>query len=116
MVLPDREVLKTYRTPAIGFPETDASALNNTTIVAPTHKRAAATAATLTITNMIASENSDAVLPPSTPVNIPTTTNTPMGINDASGRHGWRKPQTYAPDRVHLCERDEVFEIALFPL
>ena len=92
VVLPDREVLKTYRTPAIGFPETDASALNNTTITAPTHKRAAATAATLTITNMIASENGGAVLPPSTPVNIPTATNTPTQQKDKKPKALFKAP------------------------
>ena len=90
--LPDREVLKTCRTPAIGFPETDASTLNNTAITAPTHKRAAATAATLTITNMIASENGGAVLLPSTPVNIPATTNVPVQQKDKKPKALFKAP------------------------
>jgi len=90
--LPDREVLKTFRTPAIGFPETDASTFNNTAITAPTHKRAAATAATLTITNMIASENGGPVLPPSTPVNIPATTNVPVQQKDKKPKALFKAP------------------------
>jgi SWI/SNF-related matrix-associated actin-dependent regulator of chromatin subfamily B protein 1 len=92
VTLPDREVLKTYRTPAIGFPDTDASALNNTTITAPTHKRAAATAATLTITNMIASENGGPVLPPSTPLNIPTPTIAPIQQKDRKPKALFKAP------------------------
>jgi SWI/SNF-related matrix-associated actin-dependent regulator of chromatin subfamily B member 1 len=91
-VLPDREVLKTFRTPAIGFPEVDPSTLNNTAITAPTHKRAAATAATLTITNMIASENGGAVLPPSTPLNIPTTTMAPVQQKDKKPKALFKAP------------------------
>jgi len=92
VTLPDRELLKTYRTPAIGFPETDASALSNTSITAPTHKRAAATAATLTITNMIASENGGAVLPPSTPLNIPTATTIPIQHKDKKPKALFKAP------------------------
>lgn len=92
MTLPDREVLKTCRTPAIGFPEVDPSTLNNTTISAPTHKRAAATAATLTITNMIASENGGAVLPPSTPLNIPATTTAPVQQKDKKPKALFKAP------------------------
>ena len=91
--LPDREVLKTFRTPAIGFPEADPSTLNHTTITAPTHKRAAATAATLTITNMIASENGGAVLPPSTPLNIPTSTTVPVQQKDKKPKALFKAPQ-----------------------
>ena len=90
--LPDREVLKTFRTPAIGFPEVDPSTLNNATITAPTHKRAAATAATLTITNMIASENGGAMLPPSTPLNIPTTTTVPVQQKDKKPKALFKAP------------------------
>jgi len=92
ITLPDREVLKTCRTPAVGFPETDASTLNNTAITAPTHKRAAATAATLTITNMIASENGGAMLPPSTPLNIPTTTTVPVQQKDKKPKALFKAP------------------------
>lgn len=90
--LPDREVLKTYRTPAIGFPEVDPSTLNNTAITAPTHKRAAATAATLTITNMIASENGGPVLPPSTPLNIPTAMTAPVQQKDKKPKALFKAP------------------------
>jgi SWI/SNF-related matrix-associated actin-dependent regulator of chromatin subfamily B protein 1 len=60
IALPDREPIRTYRTPAIGFPELSAAAMalavaNN----APTSRRAAAAAAQLTIANMVANENGD---------------------------------------------------------
>jgi SWI/SNF-related matrix-associated actin-dependent regulator of chromatin subfamily B protein 1 len=57
VALPDREPLKSYRTPAIGFPDVD-PATSAAGITAPTtSKRAAAAAASLTIANMVASEN-----------------------------------------------------------
>lgn len=74
VALPDRDPLKTCRTPAIGFPEADSSALINAAIAPPTTKRAAAAAASLTIANMVASENGTALMQPSTPMNIPTAT------------------------------------------
>lgn len=57
-VLPDREAIKTYRSPAIGFPPVDPSVLAQQAAVnAPTSRRAAAAAASLTIASLAASEN-----------------------------------------------------------
>lgn len=56
--MPDREPVRTYRTPAIGFPELDAATLALAVAAnAPVSRRAAAAAASLTIANMVASEN-----------------------------------------------------------
>ncbi|KIJ33516.1 hypothetical protein M422DRAFT_35431 [Sphaerobolus stellatus SS14] len=54
-IIPDR----TYRTPGIGFPESDGSVLQNAnaTPLPTTSRRAAAAAASVTIANMVASEN-----------------------------------------------------------
>ncbi|KAH7928851.1 SNF5-domain-containing protein [Leucogyrophana mollusca] len=64
IALPDREPNRTYRTPAIGFPELDPAALALAVAAnAPTSRRAAAAAASLTIANMVASENGTSVMP-----------------------------------------------------
>ncbi|KAH7907812.1 SNF5-domain-containing protein [Hygrophoropsis aurantiaca] len=64
IALPDREPNRTYRTPAIGFPELDPAALALAVAAnAPTSRRAAAAAASLTIANMVASENGTPVMP-----------------------------------------------------
>ncbi|KAL5520663.1 SNF5 [Sanghuangporus sanghuang] len=69
IVLPDREPIRTHRTPAIGFPEIDPSTLAiAAAAAAPTSRRAAAAAASLTIANMVASENGTTVLPPTNPI------------------------------------------------
>ena len=70
IALPDREPLRTQRTPAIGFPEIDPSTLAlAVAAAAPTSRRAAAAAASLTIANMVASENGTAVITPTpTPI------------------------------------------------
>ncbi|KAK0205137.1 hypothetical protein DFS33DRAFT_1427586 [Desarmillaria ectypa] len=53
IALPDREPIRTYRTPAIGFPELDPAILAlQVAANAPTSRRAAAAAASLTIANM----------------------------------------------------------------
>jgi SWI/SNF-related matrix-associated actin-dependent regulator of chromatin subfamily B member 1 len=63
IALPDREPIRTYRTPAIGFPELDAATLALVAAAAaPTSRRAAAAAASLTIANMVASENATSPL------------------------------------------------------
>ncbi|TFY56219.1 hypothetical protein EVJ58_g7775 [Rhodofomes roseus] len=68
VALPDREPPKTFRTPAIGFPEVDAATLAAVTAAAaPTSRRAAAAAASHNIANMIASENGTVVLPSAQP-------------------------------------------------
>lgn len=64
IALPDREPNRTYRTPAIGFPELDPATLALAAAAsAPTSRRAAAAAASLTIANMVASENGTTILP-----------------------------------------------------
>lgn len=67
--LPDREPIRTYRTPAIGFPELDPSTLAAAVAAsAPTSRRAAAAAASLTIANMVASENGTLHMPQTAPL------------------------------------------------
>ena len=64
IALPDREPNRTYRTPAIGFPELDPATLALAAAAsAPTSRRAAAAAASLTIANMVASENGTSIMP-----------------------------------------------------
>lgn len=71
IALPDREPPKTFRTPAIGFPEIDPATLALVNAAAaPTSRRAAAAAASLTIANMVASENGTVVIPPSAPTTL----------------------------------------------
>jgi SWI/SNF-related matrix-associated actin-dependent regulator of chromatin subfamily B protein 1 len=68
IALPDREPIRTYRTPAIGFPELDAATLALAAAAnAPMSRRAAAAAATLTIANMVASENGTPFMPQTMP-------------------------------------------------
>ncbi|KAF8180083.1 hypothetical protein BJ912DRAFT_635214 [Pholiota molesta] len=77
IALPDREPIRTYRTPAIGFPELDAATLALAAAAsAPMSRRAAAAAASLTIANMVASENGIAFTPqmPSAPQPPPQAT------------------------------------------
>ncbi|PPQ68608.1 hypothetical protein CVT24_005426 [Panaeolus cyanescens] len=67
IALPDREPIRTYRTPAIGFPELDAATLALAAAAnAPVSRRAAAAAASLTIANMVASENGERAFVPQT--------------------------------------------------
>lgn len=64
ITLPDREPLRTHRTPAMGFPELDPSMLAvAATPNAPISRRAAAAAASLTIASMVASENGTTFVP-----------------------------------------------------
>jgi SWI/SNF-related matrix-associated actin-dependent regulator of chromatin subfamily B protein 1 len=72
IALPDREPIKTLRTPAIGFPDVDPAVLALAqAAAAPTSRRAAAAAASLTIANMVASENGTAVITPTLPMATP---------------------------------------------
>ena len=58
VALPERDAIRTYRTPAIGFPPPDPAVLAlQAAANAPTSRRAAAAAASLSIANMVASEN-----------------------------------------------------------
>jgi len=70
--LPDREPIRTHRTPAIGFPELDPATLALAAAAnAPVSRRAAAAAASLTIANMVASENGMPLLPTNVPAAAP---------------------------------------------
>ena len=72
VALPDREPIRTYRTPAIGFPELDAATLAAAAAAnAPMSRRAAAAAASLTIANMVASENGTQFMPQAMPSAAP---------------------------------------------
>ncbi len=63
VALPERDAIRTYRTPAYGFPELDPAILAlQAAANAPTSRRAAAAAASLTIANMVASENGQPLL------------------------------------------------------
>lgn len=76
VTLPDREPIRTYRTPSIGFPELDPATLALAVAAsAPMSRRAAAAAASVTIANMVASENGTPFMPqtlPSAPQPPPT--------------------------------------------
>ena len=77
IVLPDRDPIRTYRTPAIGFPVLDAATLAlQAAANAPTSRRAAAAAASLTIASIVTSENRDDNAP-FMPQPIPVTTSRP---------------------------------------
>ncbi|KAJ2914946.1 hypothetical protein MD484_g5439, partial [Candolleomyces efflorescens] len=81
IALPDREPIRTYRTPAIGFPELDPATLALAAAAnAPVSRRAAAAAASLTIANMVASENGTAFMPQTMPT-APTPAQTNAQAN-----------------------------------
>ncbi|PFH53423.1 hypothetical protein AMATHDRAFT_1089 [Amanita thiersii Skay4041] len=67
IALPDREPIRTYRTPAIGFPELDPATLALAAAANAPSRRAAAAAASLTIANMVASENGIPFMPQTLP-------------------------------------------------
>jgi len=57
IALPDRDPVRTHRTPAIGFPEIDTATLPGGGILPTSSRRAAAAAASATIASMVANEN-----------------------------------------------------------
>ncbi|KAG6863503.1 hypothetical protein C0993_011256, partial [Termitomyces sp. T159_Od127] len=78
VALPDREPIRTCRTPAIGFPELDPATL-------------ALAAASLTIANMVASENGTAFVPqmsmlPAMPAVSASPAQNPAGPGQAQGK------------------------------
>ena len=94
VVLPDREPPKTFRTPAIGFPEVSPAALAlAAAAAAPTSRRAAAAAASLTIANMVASENGTTILPQSPAA--PLTPIAPTPATKEKKPKGFFKPPSY---------------------
>ncbi|KAJ7672593.1 SNF5-domain-containing protein [Mycena polygramma] len=93
VALPDRDPIRTYRTPSIGFPEPDAATLAAAAAAtAPMSRRAAAAAASVTIANMVASENGERTFTPSAlpPVPMPP----PLIIKEKTVK-GFFKPPTY---------------------
>ncbi|KAF7366705.1 hypothetical protein MSAN_00928600 [Mycena sanguinolenta] len=90
--LPDREPIRTYRTPSIGFPEPDAATLAAAAAAtAPMSRRAAAAAASVTIANMVASENGERIPASSLPV-VPMPP--PLVIKEKTVK-GFFKPPSY---------------------
>lgn len=107
IALPDREPIRTYRTPAIGFPELDAATLALAAAAsAPMSRRAAAAAASVTIANMVASENGTAFMP-----QMPSTTMAPqpppMAVKEKKTAKGHFKapplPQSVLKSRAHVA-------------
>ncbi|THG99270.1 hypothetical protein EW026_g3053 [Hermanssonia centrifuga] len=95
VALPDREPPKTFRTPAIGFPEVDAATLAAVNAAAaPTSRRAAAAAASLTIANMVASENGTAPITQNIP--IPAAPSAPVVLKEKKPK-GLFKAPSYSP-------------------
>ena len=97
IALPDREPIRTYRTPAIGFPELDAATLALAAAAnAPMSRRAAAAAASVTIANMVASENGTPFMPqmmPSTAAPQPP----PTTVSKEKKPKGLFKPPAFSP-------------------
>ena len=99
IALPDREPLRTHRTPANGIPEVDPTTLAlAVAAAAPTAKRAAAAAASLTITNMIASENGTTVITPTQPI-VPQAPVLPT--SKLPKARGLSKPPSLPQDILH---------------
>ncbi|KAJ7507204.1 SNF5-domain-containing protein [Mycena galericulata] len=93
VALPDREPIRTCRTPAIGFPELDAATLAAAAAAAaPISRRAAAAAASLNIANMVASENGG---PTFTPSSLPTVPMPPPLVIKEKTIKGFFKPPSY---------------------
>lgn len=104
IALPDREPVRTYRTPAIGFPELDPATLAMAVAAtAPMSRRAAAAAASVTIANMVASENGTAFSPQTMP-SVPQPT--PAASKEKKPK-GLFKAPTYPPSvlrpRAHIA-------------
>ncbi|KAJ7099593.1 hypothetical protein B0H15DRAFT_771273 [Mycena belliarum] len=95
VALPDREPIRTYRTPAIGFPEPDPATLAAAAAAAaPMSRRAAAAAASVTIANLVASENGG---PSFTPSSLPALPAPPPLVLKEKTTRGFFKAPTYDP-------------------
>ncbi|KAJ7782721.1 hypothetical protein B0H16DRAFT_1709569 [Mycena metata] len=93
--LPEREPIRTYRTPAIGFPEPDPAVVAAVAAAtAPMSRRAAAAAASVTIANLVASENGDRGFMPSS---LPALPAPPPLILKEKTTKGFFKPPPYDP-------------------
>ncbi|KAM6501110.1 SNF5 / SMARCB1 / INI1 domain containing protein [Amanita muscaria] len=104
IALPDREPIRTYRTPAIGFPELDPAILALAAAASAPSRRAAAAAASVTIANMVASENGVPFMPqplPSAPQQPPPQVSKEKKVN------GFFKaplvPQSALRPRAHVA-------------
>lgn len=96
IALPDREPNRTYRTPALGFPELDPATLALAAAAnAPTSRRAAAAAASLTIANMVASENGTPIMPIQLPPQQPTASMVPLTPGKEKKAKGLFKSPSY---------------------
>ncbi|KAJ7647665.1 hypothetical protein FB45DRAFT_734019 [Roridomyces roridus] len=92
VALPDREPVRTYRTPAIGFPEPDPATLAAAAAAAaPVSRRAAAAAASLTIANLVASENGG----PSYSASLPSAPAPPPILLKEKTKKGFFKAPVY---------------------
>ncbi|KAF8556610.1 SNF5-domain-containing protein [Imleria badia] len=101
IALPDREPNRTYRTPAVGFPELDAATLALAAAAsAPTSRRAAAAAASLTIANMVASENGTTIMPQQLPPQQSTPQVT-LSLGKEKKPKGLFKAPDYPPEILH---------------
>lgn len=88
--LPDREPLRTYRTPAIGFAAVDPANLNqNQAMTQPTSRRAAAQAAQLNIANMVAAENGERPISTPIPASVPVA---PVQLKEAKPKGLFKAP------------------------
>jgi SWI/SNF-related matrix-associated actin-dependent regulator of chromatin subfamily B protein 1 len=106
LALPDREPIRTYRTPAIGFPQLDPAtlALAAAANATPT-RRAAATAASHTIANMIASENGQPLLTPVLPIVAQQQQPPPQIVKEKKMKGLFRSPslpQAVLRPRAHV--------------
>ncbi|RDB23387.1 SWI/SNF chromatin-remodeling complex subunit snf5 [Hypsizygus marmoreus] len=103
IALPDREPIRTYRTPAIGFPELDPATLALAVAAnAPVSRRAAAAAASLTIANMVASENGTAFMPQ---VAVPAAAPPPVQKDKKTAKGHFKAPPyppTVLRPRAHV--------------
>ncbi|KAJ7350474.1 hypothetical protein DFH08DRAFT_694954 [Mycena albidolilacea] len=103
VALPDREPIRTCRTPAIGFPEPDPATLAAAAAAsAPMSRRAAAAAASVTIANLVASENAsehgDSPLQPMYRTSsLPTLPPPPPPMLKEKTAKGFFKPPAYDP-------------------
>ncbi|KAJ6495780.1 hypothetical protein C8R47DRAFT_974018 [Mycena vitilis] len=94
VALPDRDPIRTCRTPAIGFPDPDPATLAAAAAAtAPMSRRAAAAAASLTIANLVASENGERSYTPSS--SLPALPPPPPLIIKEKTTKGFFKPPPY---------------------
>ncbi|KAJ6497699.1 SNF5-domain-containing protein [Mycena sanguinolenta] len=101
VALPDREPIRTCRTPAIGFPEPDPATVAAAAAAnAPMSRRAAAAAASVTIANLVASENApEPGDSPHQPIyrtsSLPSLPLPPPPVFKEKTTKGFFKPPTY---------------------